>query len=80
MIVVISNPVFGKNMRFLRRKYGLSRKSLAMLLGVDPKLIRRAEAPVWSYQGIDFPHKPLMRPEKLFRIDINQMLCEDMKG
>jgi len=43
MIVVISNPVFGKNMRFLRRKYGLSRKSLAMLLGVDPKLIRRGK-------------------------------------
>lgn len=79
MIVVISNPVFGKNMRLLRRKYGLSRKSLAKLLGVDPKLIHQAEAPVWSYKGIDFPHKPLMQLEALFGININQMLCEDMK-
>ena len=35
MIIEISNPVFGKNLRFLRKRYRLSQTGLAGLVGLS---------------------------------------------
>lgn len=75
----LTNPVAGKNLRYLRRKYRLSRRSLALLLGVEPKLIRQTEARIWPQRGIDFPLKAFMRLQSLFQVDINRIIREDLK-
>ena len=74
MQIVISNPVFGKNLRYLRRKYGLSRRSLAKLLGVSTGFLRKVESPFWPQTGIDFPAVPFSRLGKIFDVNINSML------
>jgi len=36
-------PVFGKNLRYLRRLCGMSQRTLAVLVGMEPRLIRKIE-------------------------------------
>lgn len=74
MMIVLTDPVFGKNMRYLRRRFGLSRRSMAKLLGVTVPFLRQVESPFWPKTGIDFPNRPFNRIGWIFDVNINSMV------
>lgn len=61
MIIEMSGDTFAKNLVYLRKKYGLSRRTLGKLVGISPLALENIE------KGINRP---------AVRLEVFQRLCE----
>lgn len=77
MKIVLTNPVFGKNLQYLRKQYSLSRRALAKLLDVSVRQIRQLEAGKWPVSGIVLDSRVLFRIGAVFDMDTNCLLAEN---
>ena len=78
MKIVLSMPVFGKNLRYLRQKHGLPRFVLAYRLGLRWRDLRVLENPNWPTRGIDLDPAVFFRIGEVFEVDPNLLSATDL--
>ena len=78
MKIVLTDPVFGKNLRYLRKQYCLSRRGLGKLIGVSEYKIIHLEAASWPVAGILLDSQAFFRIGTVFDVDANRMLAEEI--
>ena len=78
MIIGFTDPLFGRNLRFLRKKYCLSKKALGKLTNISPYLIDIMEADYWPTLGVNISYASLVRVGVIFMVDCNDMLTKDL--
>lgn len=76
MKIGIFPPGAGGNIRYLRRRFRLSRRSLAMLLGVSPQTLRRIERAKTPFE-LDAP--VCSRILQVFDVEAETLIREDLK-
>ena len=74
MFVGEFEPVFGKNVRYLRGLCGLSQKSLATLVGTTSQCIRIIEE---ATGGISLDYRIMERLQEVFCVDIKNLTRVD---
>ena len=75
MIVEISLPTFGRNVRYLRKKYHLSRRALAALTGISTRQLARIEGEETELQ---LSHDTLVRFREIFAIPLEDIIHADL--
>ena len=78
MIVGLANPLFCRNLLFLRKKYCLSKKALGKLTNISPYIIDIMESEIWPTMGIPVPYASLVRIGVIFMVDCDDMLTKDL--
>lgn len=77
MIIEMSGETFAKNLVYLRKKYELSRRALAKLIGISPYLLESIE------KGITYPSLRLevfQRLREVFHVDANDLAQIDLSA
>lgn len=77
MILVITNPVFGQNLKQLRRKHGLTRFALAKQLGLPWWKLWKLENPRWPSRGMELESVAFFNIGKVFGLDPHKLLYPD---
>lgn len=76
MRIALSSTILCRNIHYLRTKYGLSRRSLAMLCGISPFRLRRME----SGRFVTDPDAaPILRLSAVFGVPLDALLNEDLE-
>ena len=76
MRIALNSTVLCRNIRFLRTKYGLTRKSLAMLCGISSFRLRRME----SGRFVTDPDAaPILQLSAVFGVPLDSLLTEDLE-
>ena len=71
MIIEISIPTFGRNINYLRKKYHLSRRALAALVGISIRLLNRIEQ---AEPELRLHHDALIRFRDIFSIPLEDLI------
>ena len=66
-----------KNLRFLREKYGLSRRALALLVGVEPSVLRRIEQ---GRTPLEMPLEAFRRLYIIFELSADDLVFFDLSA
>ena len=81
MKLVLTDPVFGLNIRYLRYYYWMSRRTLAWLIDIPVSDLRLAERfYMWLAAGLDFPYGAAKRIADIFHVDVNDLLTKSLCG
>lgn len=75
MMVELSTPTFGRNIRYLRGKYYLTRRSLGKLIGVSTAILGRVEREE-PEMALDYEH--LKRIQDIFCISMEDLFHTDL--
>ena len=76
MVCTASIYTFCRNVRYLRKKYHLSRISMSMLLGISMSDLACLETEIPPKQ---FPIFPLVRLHQVFQISPQLLLCTELE-
>ena len=75
MIIEMSGDTFANNLRYLRKKYELSRQALAKLIGISAQTLKNIETGT-VYPALDI--KAFRRLCEVFQVDANDLAQTDL--
>lgn len=77
MIVLLNAKIFGKNLVYLRKKYALSRRALAKLIGIGENTLRGIEDQTSSPE---LRLEVFQRLREVFHVDANDLAQIDLSA